>query len=63
MTESDYEYLRVRAAQERAHAEQAPNELVREIHLKLAREYEVRAIAGETTSEEGNKAFGKAPRG
>jgi hypothetical protein len=43
MSQSDKEYLLARALRERALAAEASNEVVQEVHLKLAREYEVRA--------------------
>jgi hypothetical protein len=43
MSHADREYLLARAQQERTLAEQASSEVAREVHLRLARKYEVRA--------------------
>lgn len=39
-------------------AEQAPDAVIREIHLRLAHEYEVRANVSDVASRADNDAFG-----
>lgn len=63
MSQSDREYLLVRAAQERAKAEQASDEIVRRIHEKLAREYEVRANIQEVAAKADNDVIGPTSGG
>lgn len=57
MSERDREYLLARAAQERTLAEQASDEFVREIHLKLATEYAKRAQNGHTDDRPSDHVF------
>jgi hypothetical protein len=58
MSQEDRDYLLTRAAQERALAEQASDEIVREIHEKLAHAYEVRASGSELTARAANHVYG-----
>ncbi|WP_344708437.1 hypothetical protein [Sphingomonas humi] len=58
MSTKDRDYMLARAAQERAMAEQAPDEIIGEIHLQLAHEYEVRANVQDVASRAGNDALG-----
>jgi hypothetical protein len=51
---SDREYLLARARQERAMAAETPDEVVSEIHLRLAHEYEVRANVREVQANAAN---------
>jgi hypothetical protein len=58
MSQEDRDYLLTRAAQERALARQASDEIVRGIHEKLAHEYEVRADVREVTAKADNDVIG-----
>lgn len=58
MSTEDRDYLLARAAKERAMAEEAPAGQVREIHLRLAHEYEVRANVRDVASRADNDALG-----
>ena len=58
MSHKDLDYLLARAAQERALASQASDEIVQQIHEKLAHEYEVRANVGEVASRADNDVSG-----
>jgi hypothetical protein len=59
MSQKDQEYLLERAAQERAIASIAPNEIVREVHLRLAHEYEARANVSEVARRADNDVLGR----
>jgi hypothetical protein len=54
MSQSDQEYLISRAAQERALAAEASDEIVQDIHRRLAREYEARARQGSAVDRNDN---------
>jgi hypothetical protein len=58
MSQSETEYLLVRAAQERAKAAETTNEVVREIHERLACQYEVRANISKVTGRADNDVLG-----
>jgi hypothetical protein len=58
MSQSDQEYLLARAEQERARASEAPDEIARAIHLKLAHEYAIRAHVGDVSSRADNDVIG-----
>jgi hypothetical protein len=58
MSQSDREYLLARAARERALAEQAPTDVVRAVHQKLAHEYEVRANIQAVAARADNDVLG-----
>jgi hypothetical protein len=58
MSQSETEYLLVRAAQERAKAAEAANELVQEFHERLARHYEVRANISAVVGKADNDVLG-----
>lgn len=55
---SDQEYLLARAAQERALAANAADEIVRAVHLKLAHEYSARAHVSEVVTKADNDVIG-----
>lgn len=58
MRKSEKEYLLTRAAQERSQAENASDELIREIHLKLAHEYTSRAEVEYIDERPGDHVYG-----
>lgn len=55
----DRAYLLARAEQERLRASQAPDEIVRAIHLKLAFEYATRADGGGTPAVADDESLGR----
>lgn len=57
MNQEEQDYLLARAAQERALAEESSDEIVREIHLKLALEYSRRAQDGHSDDRPGDHVF------
>ena len=61
MSQSDREYLLARAARERAIAAQASDQIVRNVHERLAHEYEVRANVDEVAARADNDVIGMAP--
>lgn len=55
----DRAYLLARAEEERLRASQAPNDIVRAIHLKLAFEYATRADGGGTPAVADDEIIGR----
>lgn len=60
MSLSDHDYLLARAAQERALAADAADEIVRAVHLKMAHEYSVRAHGSEVETRADYDVIGLA---
>ena len=63
MSHPDQEYLLARAEEERAHASQASDEIVRAIHLKLAHEYSMRAHGSEVAARADHEVIGLTSSG
>lgn len=54
MSQSERHYLLARAERERRSAAEAPDDVVRSIHLRLAHEYDVRANVADVRSKADN---------
>lgn len=57
MSDSEHNYMLKRAAQEKALADEATDEFVRAIHLRLAQEYSMRAHGNYVDHRSSDHAF------